>query len=118
MLTVAALATSAFTAPSAPMMVRAGLRAPTVVMEDAEVPEPKPAPKPVPAAKSKGTDWDAISASGGSSIADIDFDQKPWTTGEVSTKAGMKTLAIQQNPIVGYWGAREDTSAHAHITCT
>jgi len=31
------------------------------------------------------------------------FESKPWTTGEISTEAGMKALAIAQNPVVGFW---------------
>jgi hypothetical protein len=36
-------------------------------------------------------------------IGEVNFDQQPWTTGEISTKAGMKELAIAQNPVVGFW---------------
>ena len=38
-----------------------------------------------------------------STIGDIDFESKPWTTGEISTRAGMMELAKAQNPIVGFW---------------
>jgi hypothetical protein len=33
----------------------------------------------------------------------IDFDQKPWTTGEISDQAGMEALAKKLNPTVGFW---------------
>jgi len=37
------------------------------------------------------------------SLGDISFDQKPWTTGEISDKAGMEALAKKLNPTVGFW---------------
>merc|ERR1711881_252568 len=32
-----------------------------------------------------------------------DFSDKPWTSGEVSDKAGLEALAKKLNPVVGYW---------------
>jgi len=32
-----------------------------------------------------------------------DFSDKPWTSGEISDKAGLTDLAKKLNPIVGYW---------------
>jgi len=32
-----------------------------------------------------------------------DFSDKPWTSSEISDKAGLKDLAVKLNPIVGYW---------------
>ena len=40
---------------------------------------------------------------GGNGLGDIDFNQKPWTGNEISTRAGMQALAKEQNPIVGFW---------------
>ena len=37
-------------------------------------------------------------------LGDISFDQKPWTSGEISDKAGMVALANKLNPTVGFWG--------------
>merc|ERR1719181_2000251 len=39
----------------------------------------------------------------GSSIGDITFEQLPWTTSEISDKAGMVELAKKLNPVVGFW---------------
>jgi hypothetical protein len=36
-------------------------------------------------------------------LGTIDFDQKPWTTGEISDQAGMEALAKKLNPTVGFW---------------
>jgi hypothetical protein len=37
----------------------------------------------------------------------LDFTwDKPWTSNEISDKAGLQALAKKLNPIVGYWGAR------------
>ena len=30
--------------------------------------------------------------------------EKPWTSGEISDKAGLMALAKKLNPVVGYWG--------------
>merc|ERR1719298_152358 len=32
-----------------------------------------------------------------------DFSDKPWTSGEISDKAGLASLAKELNPIVGFW---------------
>jgi hypothetical protein len=32
------------------------------------------------------------------------WDPKPWSTSEINDAAGLKELAIKQNPVVGYWG--------------
>ena len=29
--------------------------------------------------------------------------EKPWSSGEISDKAGLKALAVKLNPVVGYW---------------
>ena len=34
-----------------------------------------------------------------------DFSDKPWTSGEISDKAGLASLAKELNPIVGFWCA-------------
>jgi len=36
-------------------------------------------------------------------LGDIDFGSKPWSTGEISDKAGMEALAKKLNPTVGFW---------------
>jgi len=36
-------------------------------------------------------------------LGTIDFDQKPWTTNEISNEAGMQELAKKLNPTVGFW---------------
>jgi len=33
----------------------------------------------------------------------LDFDQKPWTSNEISDQAGMEALAKKLNPTVGFW---------------
>jgi hypothetical protein len=45
-----------------------------------------------------------------SGLSDITFDQIPWTTGEISTKAGMQELAKKQCPPVGFWDPLEIVS--------
>ena len=40
-----------------------------------------------------------------SNVADTTL-EKPWTSGEISDKAGLVALAKKLNPVVGYWGAR------------
>jgi len=37
------------------------------------------------------------------SLGDIDFGSKPWSSGEISDKAGMVALAQKLNPTVGFW---------------
>jgi len=32
-----------------------------------------------------------------------DFSDKPWTSSEISDKAGLTDLAVKLNPVVGYW---------------
>eukprot|EP00966_Prymnesium_polylepis_P248839 5753357-Prymnesium_polylepis.1 len=34
---------------------------------------------------------------------EVTFDAKPWTSGEVSDKAGLEELAKKLNPVVGFW---------------
>jgi len=34
---------------------------------------------------------------------EVDFDSKPWTSGEVSDKAGLEALSQKLNPTIGYW---------------
>jgi len=34
---------------------------------------------------------------------EVSFDSKPWTSGEVSDKAGLEALAKKLNPVVGFW---------------
>jgi len=34
---------------------------------------------------------------------EITFDAKPWTSSEISDKAGLEALAKKANPVVGYW---------------
>ena len=36
---------------------------------------------------------------------DFTVESKPWTSAEVSDKAGLEALAKKLNPVVGYWGA-------------
>eukprot|EP00966_Prymnesium_polylepis_P172693 3993804-Prymnesium_polylepis.1 len=38
-------------------------------------------------------------------LGDISFESKPWTSDEISDKAGMEALAKKLNPTVGFWGA-------------
>merc|ERR1719269_338868 len=33
----------------------------------------------------------------------LDFDQKPWTSNEISDQAGLEALAKKLNPAVGFW---------------
>ena len=40
-----------------------------------------------------------------SNVADTTL-EKPWTSNEISDKAGLEALAKKLNPILGYWGAR------------
>jgi len=39
--------------------------------------------------------------------ANINFDSAPWSSSEIGDAAGLKALAIKQNPIVGYWDPLE-----------
>jgi hypothetical protein len=34
---------------------------------------------------------------------EVSFESKPWTSGEISDKAGLEALAKKLNPTVGYW---------------
>merc|ERR1719409_284209 len=34
---------------------------------------------------------------------EVSFDSKPWTSSEISDKAGLEALAVKLNPVVGYW---------------
>jgi len=36
-------------------------------------------------------------------LGDISFESKPWTTDEISDKAGMAALATKLNPSIGFW---------------
>jgi len=36
-------------------------------------------------------------------LGDISFESKPWTTDEISDKAGMEALANKLNPSIGFW---------------
>ena len=45
----------------------------------------------------------------------LDFTwDKPWTSNEISDKAGLQALAKKLNPIVGYWGAHLKPPEAAH----
>ena len=36
-------------------------------------------------------------------FGEIDFDSKPWSSSEISTRSGMQDLAKSLNPVVGFW---------------
>ena len=46
-----------------------------------------------------------------------DFSDKPWTSGEISDKAGLVELSKKLNPIVGYWGAPPAPLSRASPYC-